>query len=79
MLEIRGNMGKCKPEGLCFRYFSYRVSLYAWANLDHNPIYASHLAGSTVTPHCSQLLLVEMGGLTNFFLLGMALNFNLPK
>jgi hypothetical protein len=40
---------------------------FAWVDLDHHPpIYSSLIAGMTDT-HCYAYLLVEMGGITNFF------------
>jgi hypothetical protein len=33
---------------------------YAWAILDHHPLYPSHVAGMAGMRHCTQFLLVEM-------------------
>jgi hypothetical protein len=52
------------------------INSQAWLDCDP-PIYSSHVAGMTGTHHHTQLLLVEMGGLTNF-LRGMALIMILP-
>jgi hypothetical protein len=42
--------------------FNIGYHIYAWTGLDLDPpTYTSHTAGMTGTPHCAQLLLIEMG------------------
>jgi hypothetical protein len=52
-LRISRLLDRCFTAPILFTLviFLNRVLLYVWASLDHNPIYASHLAGMTGTCH----------------------------
>jgi hypothetical protein len=51
------------PSTFCFGYFFFLIEscFCAWARLDHNHIYNSHIAGMTGMKHHTSFLLVEMG------------------